>query len=111
MEIIWADSAKQDLNNIQKYISIDSEYHAEKLIDRIIKKVDVLKRYPEIGRPLPNKKGTRQLIEPPYRIFYRVLPEHIRITHVYHFKQNKWQKAEKENVEVIWIFKKKPPPG
>lgn len=87
MEIIWADSAKKDLRNIKNFISISSEYNADNLIGRIIKKVDVLKRYPDSGRVV-SANGARQLIETPYRIFYRILSDHIRITHVYHFKQN-----------------------
>lgn len=51
MVVIWNDSALEDLAGIRQYISEDSEYYADKLIDKIIKKVDDrIENYPESGQ-------------------------------------------------------------
>jgi addiction module RelE/StbE family toxin len=73
-EIRWANIALQDLNDIYEYISQDSEKYAERLIDRLIERVDIFIKNPMIGgsvREVEND-SIRELIESNYRIIYQV---------------------------------------
>lgn len=51
--------AKDDLKQIQKYISRNSIYYANKTIEGIIEKIKYLSTFPYMGRKIPeydNKK-------------------------------------------------------
>lgn len=52
-KIRWANIALQDLNDIYEYISQDSEKYAERLIDKLMGRVDILIKNPLIGRSVP----------------------------------------------------------
>jgi toxin ParE1/3/4 len=45
----------------------------------------MLRRFPEAGAPRPTlAAGARILVEPPYVILYRVIPEGVQIVRVVH---------------------------
>jgi len=66
--------AKEDLKEIQEYISRDSVYYANKTIEGIIEKTKYLSMFPYMGRKIPefNDVNFRELIYKSYRIFYKV---------------------------------------
>ena len=66
--------AKEDLKQIQEYISRDSVYYANKTIEEITEKIKYLSMFPYMGRKIPefNKVNFRELIYKSYRIFYKV---------------------------------------
>lgn len=66
--------AKENLNQIEEYISKDSIYYANKTIEGIVDKIKYLELFPYMGRKIPeyNKEKYRELIYKSYRIFYRV---------------------------------------
>lgn len=73
-KVIWTNSAIEDLKAIHEYISKDSIYYADKQIDRIVERVEILEKFPQIGRMVPefNIGLIRELIEGNYRIIYRI---------------------------------------
>ena len=86
VKVIWTSNARNDLKSIFDYISEDSNFYAKRFIDKIIKKVDVLENYPNLGRVVPEFQNPhlRELIEGNYRIVYRILKDQVQILRVHH---------------------------
>ena len=72
-QVIWNEPALNDLDEIADYIAVDKPLAAKLLVQKIFKKIDLLKRFPRLGTNPPELKGFpyRQLVIPPCRIFYR----------------------------------------
>lgn len=86
-KIIWSNLALEDLRAIHEYVAQDSAVYAERLIDRIIERVDVLEKHPRIGRIVPefSIENIRELIEGNYRIIYRIETEDkVGIARIHH---------------------------
>jgi toxin ParE1/3/4 len=86
-KVIWSSSADDDMLVINNFISIDSEFYAEKVIDRIYQRTSVLEAHIRIGKVVPEFKNSsiRELIEAPYRIIYRINNENeVLIVRVHH---------------------------
>ena len=73
VEIIWTESALQDLNEIAEYIAIENIIAAEQLVDTVFKKVERLEQFPDSGRTPPELPhlSYREVIVSPCRIFYK----------------------------------------
>ncbi|MDO9462911.1 MAG: type II toxin-antitoxin system RelE/ParE family toxin [Deltaproteobacteria bacterium] len=86
MKIEWAKPALLDLESIRDYIRRDSDYYAARFVERIIKAVESLEGFPEMGRSVPEaeKENIRELLFYNYRIMYRVEAERILILTVIH---------------------------
>src|SRR4051794_17489954 len=86
MKIVWSDRASRQLDAIQAYIARDSKRYAKAMIRRITRKTRLLKRFPYLGSLVAKweDEGVRELLEPPYRIFYRVTETQVEIIDVYH---------------------------
>ena len=83
-KIIWAEPALQDLNEVAEYIALDKADAAKKLVQKVFKTVERLKRFPESGRRPPEFKRTqyREILVGPCRIFYRLQGTNILIMYV-----------------------------
>jgi plasmid stabilization system protein ParE len=77
VEIIWTITAIDDLNNIGDYIAKDSLLFAKITIEKLFKKSEILSRFPNIGRVVPekNNESIRELIEGNYRIIYQKISD------------------------------------
>lgn len=53
VKVVWADLAIEDLKSIHEYISKDSKFYADRLVTKLINKVDQLENYPQSGRIVP----------------------------------------------------------
>lgn len=86
MKIEWTEPAVADLESIRDYIKKDSEYYASRFVERIIEAVENLKRFPEIGRIVPEaeEENIRELLFYNYRIMYRLETERILILTIIH---------------------------
>jgi toxin ParE1/3/4 len=73
--INWTFNALEDLANIGDYHSLQSERYAKMLIDKLLFATDVLIRFPNIGRVVPefHHDSVRELVSSPYRIVYRIV--------------------------------------
>ena len=99
-EIIWSKLALIDLDRIHDFIALDSPFYARKTVEQILKRVEILRRYPESGRTVPEykRKDIRELIEGNYRLFYRIRKQKISIVRIHHSAQiirNKRRLAKK----------------
>jgi len=74
VEIIWTPFALEDLQSIYDYIAKDSPYYANRFIDKLVDRVDMLIDHPEAGRIVPEFENEliRELIEGSYRIIYKI---------------------------------------
>ena len=72
-EIVFSNSAWEDLDSITDYISLDSPRYAQEFSSRIIERIEQLKDFPESGRVVPEfqNETLRELIYGKYRIVYR----------------------------------------
>ena len=89
MKIIWSPLAGERLNKVYEFIAQDNVSAAQKMVDRIIKKVDSLSRNPERGRKVSetNREEIREIFEGEYRIIYRLETKKISILTLRNFKQ------------------------
>jgi toxin ParE1/3/4 len=73
-KVILSPRAIQDLEEIVRYIAFDNPVRAESFGQELITKAKMLANFPEMGRLVPELKGSgaRELIHRSYRIVYRV---------------------------------------
>ena len=89
MKIIWSPLAADRLDKVYEFIAQDNTSAAQKMVNRIIKKVDTLTKYPERGRKVPesNREEIREVFEGEYRIIYRMESKKVYILSIRNFKQ------------------------
>ena len=85
----WTEHAVAQLESIAEYVSLSSPVYAEQLLDRIARRLDQAREFPETGRVVPElaRPEIRELIEWPYRLVYRVYPDTIEVLSVLHGRQ------------------------
>ncbi len=83
-EIIWTESALNDLNEIAEYIALTNPIAAADLVRDLISKVERLEQFPKSGRILPEivELNYREVIIPPCRVFYRLDKTSVYIVHI-----------------------------
>jgi toxin ParE1/3/4 len=85
--IVITESAYNDLEDIENYISQDSPLMARRFINKIFDRIDQLYSYPTSGKPVPEikNKSIRELLLNKYRIIYKIVDErHINIIRIVH---------------------------
>ena len=89
MKIFWSPLAVERLEDIYEYISKENVSAAQKIINKIFKKVETLSKYPGRGRKVPeaNREEIREVFESEYRIIYRAETKKIFILTIRNFKQ------------------------
>jgi toxin ParE1/3/4 len=82
----WTVGARADLGAIVAYVSHDSPTYAAALAERIGVAVERLRRYPRLGRIVPeyDDEAIRELIVGNYRVVYRVQQQKVGIVAVVH---------------------------
>lgn len=91
MKVLWTPHAEACLRSIRADIEEDNPAAARRMIDRIIRKAMQLEMSPASGRRVPEypeAQDLRQLMERPYRIFYRVRDDQVQIVSVMHYRRN-----------------------
>lgn len=87
--LIWAREALDDIDAIAEYISRDSLYHAQQVIERIFDLGGSLLEQPRLGRVVP-ELGNQQVRERfiySYRLIYELKGEEIHVLAVIHGKR------------------------
>lgn len=86
MRIVWTRPALADVLEIKQYIAADSARYANIVVERFFTAVERLDAYPLSGRMVPELSAAtvREVIEPPYRIVYRVRADALEIIAVVH---------------------------
>jgi toxin ParE1/3/4 len=83
-ELIWTEPALHDLDAVADYIALDNPSAARELVRRIFRHVEQLQRPPKSGSIPKELRGMkyRQIVEPPCRIFYRIIRNRVVVLHV-----------------------------
>jgi len=83
-EIIWTEPALDDLEEIANYIALDKLSAAQRLVQKIFDRVDLLSQSPKSGRKVPelSRSKYKEVIVGPCRIFYRFTSATVYILHV-----------------------------
>jgi len=86
MKLVWTSSALLDLDAIRTYIARDSTLYASRFLGRLVRAVEILEKYPELGPVVPelSSKSIRQLLYHNYRILYHVGVDRVSILTVVH---------------------------
>jgi toxin ParE1/3/4 len=73
-QIIWSQTAVEDLRQIVEFIALDDAGAAASLADRIVRRIERAAELPFSNRAVPEKaeKSIREIIWRPYRIIYQV---------------------------------------
>jgi toxin ParE1/3/4 len=87
-ELSWAGLAELDLDTIEDFIAQDKPRAAIDTVDTIEATVQLLKRFPDMGKK-GRVKGTRELVIPrlPYIVVYRLRGDMVEIIRVLHGAQ------------------------
>ena len=85
-QIIWDPVAIDDLDEIARYIARSAPVAARRLVQRIIDRVEKLKKFPLSGGFIDedSRRIYRQLIQGNYRIIYRCESDNVLVVAVYH---------------------------
>lgn len=87
-KVIWSPKAADQLDQIAQYISVDSEFYAKTVMNRIIGATRRLKTFPELGSIVPNFNNPRlrEIRVFSYRLVYQLdeTIETVRIVGVVH---------------------------
>ena len=89
MKVLWTENALEHLKSIHRYIERSSPTYAKRMVDRLTSRSIQIADFPLSGRMVPEiqKKQIREVIEPPYRMIYHVLPDRIEVLAVIHSAQ------------------------
>jgi toxin ParE1/3/4 len=86
MKVIWTDDSLLDLEEINKYIKLDSQFHADELSIRILNFVNLhILTFPEMGR-VGRIDNTREFVisKTSYIVVYRIKGDDIQVLRVLH---------------------------
>ncbi len=88
-QVIWTGPALRDLQEIAEYIALDNREAAINVVARVEQHVEKLAKFPRLEPAIQEMAGpeTRQLVEPPCRIFYKVSSNKVYILHVLRFER------------------------
>jgi toxin ParE1/3/4 len=90
LSLRWTEQATQQVEAIAEYVSVSSPVYAEQVVERIVVRLRQVQEYPESGRLVPEAPNVdiRELVEPPYRLIYRVRSETVEILAIVHGRQD-----------------------
>jgi toxin ParE1/3/4 len=86
VKLVWSNTARNDLNQLNAYISQDSPVYARQFIQRMLTRVEGLQGFPNLGRHVPeaNREDIREIVFQGYRIIYQTAAEHMLVLTVLH---------------------------
>ncbi len=87
--LIWSQAALDDIDSVAEYISRDSLYHAQQVVERIVDLGESLPAQPRLGRVVPelNSPTVRERFVYSYRLIYEIKDNAIHVLAVIHGKR------------------------
>ena len=82
----WTERAVAHLEALVDYVSLTSPVYAEGIVSRIDQRLQLACTQPEFGKVVLDVEDSalRELVVPPYRIFYRIRPDAIEVLVIVH---------------------------
>ncbi len=92
-EVVWAEVAIRDLEEIVDFVEREAPMAAGKLFDRIVEHSRALETFPLRGRVIPELarfevESYRELILPPYRLMFRIEAQKVFVIGVFDGRRN-----------------------
>lgn len=86
MKVHWTNRAIEYLSAIYDYIAKDSQFYAERMVDRLTRRSEQIADFPKSGREVPeyNSQNIREVFEGDYRIIYLIKLKQIDVLAVIH---------------------------
>jgi plasmid stabilization system protein ParE len=86
MNVYWTEAALADLRAVHAYIARHSPRYADAMVRRILDRSELLSEHPLIGAVVSEYEQDmlREMLENPFRIIYRILPQRVDIIAVIH---------------------------
>lgn len=86
----WTEHAVAHLEAIVEYVSLTSPVYAEAVLMRIDHRLQLLRTHPRLGKRAPeaSDESIREVIVPPYRVFYRHQHDCIEVLAIVHERRN-----------------------
>lgn len=90
MRVEWSDFARDDLDDLVRYISRDSAFYARRFGQKVVLATRRLRKFPESGRMIPETEdpALREIIVQGYRVMYRLETDRVLILSVMHGTRN-----------------------
>lgn len=87
--LIWSGEALDDIDSIAEYISRDSIYHANQVVEALFTLADELLAHPKLGRIVPelSDPDVRECFIYSYRLIYELKDDDIHLLGVIHGKR------------------------
>lgn len=84
--IVWSQEAIEDIDAIAEYISRDSPYHAQRVVEMLYELGDGIAAHPQAGRVVPELSNAqiRERFVYSYRVLYEISDAQIDILAVIH---------------------------
>ncbi len=84
--LIWSKEALDDIDAIAEFISRDSPYHAQRVVDALFELGDKIAQQPLIGRIVPELEDPqlRERFLYSYRVLYGINAQHREIIAIIH---------------------------
>ena len=88
--IRWTEGATSELAAIAEYISVSSPVYAEQTVERLVRRVEQAREFPESGRLVPEigRHDIREFVESPYRVMYLVRADAVVVLAVIHGRRD-----------------------
>ena len=85
-EVVWAESAADDLAEVANYIAKDSEFYAAAVVRELIEAARSLDLFAQRGRIVPeySDAAIRQLLVRDYRLIYEVGKTAVHVLRIVH---------------------------
>lgn len=102
-KIIWSNLAKENLREIDAYISEGSPFYSIIFIDKLITSVEKIGLFPRCGRIVPEfgKENLREIFFHKYRIVYSIKNNEVMILAIVHGAMDIVKKREREPWDFI----------
>lgn len=92
-EVLWAEVAIRDLEQIVDYVGREAPMASERIFDSVVERSRTLDTMPLRGRVVPELERFeiathRELIIPPYRLIYRVDASRVLVVGLFDGRRN-----------------------
>lgn len=86
MRVEWSDFARDDLDDLVRYITRDSAFYAQLFGEKVMLATARLRDFPESGRMIPEVKDKmlREIIVQGYRVMYCLETDRVLVLAVMH---------------------------
>lgn len=85
MTVIWLPQATEDTRGIWLHIAAADTGRADRWLERLLDKIDLLERYPELGRTRDEvQMGLRSITLRRYILWYRPIANGVEVARVLH---------------------------